>query len=269
MSEIAVIMSVYTNDKLTYVQKALESIYDQTKKVDIFIQQDGNILYELENYLDKEFGEQRIVYLGKRNYNIGLAGSLNELLTIVLPNYEYIVRMDADDISVADRIQKQVDFMEKNRDIQVLGGWIEEFNMDTDNHQTIKYEETCEGIKKSLLKRNPIAHVTVCFRHSFFDIISGYNTTMKNEDFDMWIRALKKDVKFHNLQEILVRVRTNNAFFNRRKEINRAKEVMLLKIDATRTFGFGLQGYIFAIAHFLLFMSPSWLKKIIYKNLRG
>jgi len=44
---------------------------------------------------------------------------------------------------------------------------------------------------------------------------------------------------------------------------------MLLKIDATRTFGFGLQGYIFAIAHFLLFMSPSWLKKIIYKNLRG
>jgi len=114
-----------------------------------------------------------------------------------------------------------------------------------------------------------MAHVTLCFRSSFFDTISSYNIEKLNEDFDMWIRALKKEVKLHNLQEVLVKVRTNNAFFARRKNIKRAIEVMELKFDATRTFGFGIKGYAYAIAHLLLFMSPSWLKSYLYKNLRG
>lgn len=262
-------MSVYRNDNLVYLQEALDSLYIQTYKADIFIQQDGEVPKEIDHFLASELEHDKLVYVGRRDANRGLAYSLNELLKKVSSEYEYIVRMDADDISLAERIEKQVSFLEKHPSIQAVGGWIEEFNIDTKETQIVRYGETHEELKSNLMKRNPLAHVTVCFRHNFFDTISSYDTTKLNEDFDLWIRAFKKDVKLYNLQEVLVRVRTNNAFFDRRKNIKRAQEVMQLKFDATKTFGFGLKGYLYAIAHFIVFMSPAWLKSYMYKNLRG
>ena len=78
----------------------------------------------------------------------------------------------------------------------------------------------------------------------------------------------KKYVKLHCLPEVLVRVRTSNDFFARRKNIKRAKEVMALKFDATKSFGFGIKGYFYALAHFVLFLLPSGIKTILYKKLR-
>jgi len=266
---IAVIMAVYRNDKLDYLKDALESLYNQTLKADIFIQVDGEIPLELSNYLNQELMNGHLTFLGMHDTNIGLAGSLNELLQIVLLKYTYIVRMDADDISVHSRIEKQVQFLENHKNIHALGGWIEEFNMDTNQVQTITYGEKNDVLKSNLMKRNPMAHVTICFRNSFFDTIDLYDSSKSNEDLDLWIRALKKDIKLHNLQEILVRVRTSNAFFSRRKNIKRAVEVMYLKFDATKAFHFGLRGYVYAFLHFLLFLSPTWIKQYIYKNFRG
>jgi len=269
MNKIAIIMSVYKNDKLPYLKEALESLYNQTKQAEIFIQQDGKLSIELEEYLDEELKNKRILYLGKRDKNLGLSSSLNDLLKIVYPRYRYIVRMDADDISVPIRIEKQVDFLELHPDIMAIGGWIEEFNIDTNEKQIIKYGEYYDTLKQNLTKRNPLAHVTICFRNTFFDTISSYDTDKLNEDFDLWIRAFKKDVKLHCLQEVLVNVRTSNDFFARRKNIKRAKEVMLLKFDATKTFGFGIKGYIYAVAHFVLFLLPSSIKRYLYKHLRS
>ena len=262
-------MSVYKNDKLNYLQEALNSLYNQTKKADIYIQKDGKLPQEIEAYLDKELKESRITYLGKRDENLGLSTSLNELLKIVLPRYTYIVRMDADDISVSTRIDKQIAFLESHSDIEAVGAWIEEFNMDTDERQVVRYGEYNDVLKQNLMKRNPLAHVTICFRNSFFDTISSYDTTKLNEDYDLWIRAFKDDVKLHCLQEVLVKVRTSNDFFARRKNIKRAKEVMFLKFDATKTFGFGIEGYFYAMAHFVLFLSPSTIKRYLYKKMRN
>lgn len=82
MKEIAVIMSVYQEDKLLYVKEALKSLYLQTMRADIFIYQDGNISYELEDYLERELLSNRIVYLEKSIINRGLAYSMNLLLKI-------------------------------------------------------------------------------------------------------------------------------------------------------------------------------------------
>ena len=267
--KIAIIMSVYKNDKLNYLQEALNSLYNQTKKADIYIQQDGKLPQELEGYLDIELNKDRITYLGKRDENLGLSTSLNELLKIVLPRYTYIVRMDADDISVSTRIDKQVSFLESHPDIEAVGAWIEEFNMDTDERQVVRYGEYHDALKQNIMKRNPLAHVTICFRNTFFDTISSYDTKKLNEDFDLWIKAIKNNVKLHCLQEVLVKVRTSDDFFARRKNLKRAKEVMFLKFDATKTFGFGIKGYIYAVAHFVLFLSPSTVKRYLYKNMRN
>jgi glycosyltransferase involved in cell wall biosynthesis len=269
-NNISVIMSIYKNDKLSYIEEALESLYNQTKKADIYLQLDGRVPQEIEKFLDKELEQKKIAYLGKREQNIGLAGSLNELLEVVLERgYKYIVRMDADDISVQTRVEKQVKFLEIHPEIQAVGGWIEEFNIDTNERQIIRYGLGHEELKRNLIKRNPLAHVTICFRNTFFDTISCYDTTKLNEDYDLWIKAFKKDLKLHCLPEILVKVRTCDDFFARRKDFKRAKEVMLLKFDATRAFGFGIKGYLYAVAHFVLFLSPGWMKRYLYKNMRN
>ncbi|RXK00111.1 glycosyl transferase [Arcobacter sp. CECT 8986] len=266
----AVIMSAYKNDKLEYLKECLESLYNQTfKEFDILVQCDGVLPTELESYLDKEFENQRIKYLNKRDENKGLAFSLNELVEVGLDlGYEYFIRMDADDICVTDRIKKQIELMERNQDIDICGGLIEEFNMDSGEKQIVKYPEKSDEILKGMQKRNSVAHVTTCMRKSFFEKVGLYDSSKMNEDFDLWIRGFEKGCKFYNIQEVLVKVRTNNAFFKRRKNIKRAKEVMQLKLKATRLFGFGVIGYIYAIGHFILFMLPGEVKKIIYKFMR-
>lgn len=266
----AVIMSVYKNDRLEYLKAALESLYAQTYHADVFVMLDGKVPSQVEAYLDNERDNKRIAFLGKRDDNRGLAISLNELLDVVLPmDYAYILRMDADDISVPQRIERQIGFLESHNDIDMAGGWIEEFNTDTGQKQIIRYGKTHDDLKKNLMKRNPVAHVTVCFRKRFFDTIPRYDASMHNEDLDLWIRAFAQGLKLYVLPEVLVKVRTSNAFFERRRNISRALEVMDLKLKATRLFEFGIKGYVYAVAHFLLFMAPRWIKRMAYKYMRG
>jgi GT2 family glycosyltransferase len=269
-NNIAVIMSVYKNDKLDYLKEALESLYIQSyNKFDIFIQCDGYLPSELLSFLEREFQNRRVFYLNKRDENLGLAYSLNELLIEVLKkDYTYIMRMDADDISVENRVKLQYKFMNEHENINICGGWIEEFNIDTTAKQVVSYPKNSHKILENMKKRNSVAHVTTIFRRNFFEQVGFYDTSKLNEDFDLWIRGFKFGCTFYNIQEVLVKVRTSNDFFNRRKNIKRAIEVMQLKIDVTKTFSLGYLGYIYAIAHFLLFMSPGWVKSVIYKHLR-
>lgn len=268
--KISVIMSVYKNDKLPYLKECLESLYTQTyKEFDILVQCDGVLPVDLENYLEEEFQSNNITLLNKRDINKGLAYSLNQLVQIGLEKgYEYFIRMDADDICIDNRVQKQIEFMETHKDIDICGGLIEEFNMDTLQTQEINYPEKNEDILKGFQKRNSVAHVTTCIRKSFFEKTGFYDPSKKNEDLDLWIRGFEKGCRYYNIQDVLVKVRTNNAFFERRKDIKRAIEVMQLKFKATQTFGFGVKGYIYAIAHFILFMMPGKLKQFVYKYMR-
>jgi glycosyltransferase involved in cell wall biosynthesis len=178
--------------------------------------------------------------------------------------YEYLVRMDADDISVPNRFKKQFLFMENNPDIDVCGGFIEEFGF---TEQLVKYPEKHEDIKKFAATRCPVAHVTVMIRLKAFLDAGPYRKKI-NEDYDLWIRFLEKDKIFHNLQENLVNVRISNDFYERRTGFKRAKEILLLRIKATRILNFGFKGYLFAIGTFVLYMMPISIKKHMYKNLK-
>ena len=272
MNKIAVILCVYQNDTCEYFRQMFKSLQNQTfKYFDIFIQQDGLISVELEDYLNELKKNNLITYLNKRNINKGFAYSLNELIKVVMQRnqYSYIARMDSDDICVPDRIKLQYEFMQNNTHIDICGGWIEEFNTDKQTKQIVKYPKNHDEILKHLRKRNPMAHVSILLKIDFFKKFGLYDTSKLNEDLDLWIRAFQAGAKFHNLQQVLVKVRTNNAFFHRRKNFKRAYEVMTLKIKATKIFSLGILGYIYAVLHFILFISPGWIKLIVYKKLRN
>lgn len=269
--DTAVIISVYRGDSLSQLQECMDSIFSQSfKNYHIYVQKDGVVSSDVGEYLDNLKSRGFIHYLGSRQQNRGLAFSLNELLELVLDaKYLYIARMDADDICCSNRLEMQRSFLFNNEEIHVCGGEIEEFNEDSKERVVVSYKACHSDILKELRVRNPVAHVTVMIRRSFFEKVGLYNSERLNEDLDLWIRGFKCGAKFHNLDEVLVKVRTSNAFYTRRANWRRALEVMKLKLHATKTFKFGASGYFFAVAHFFLFMSPGWLKIFLYKRLRG
>lgn len=122
--KIAVIMSLYLNDNVDYVSQAINSILNQTySDFDFYIQYDGHIKDEVDLYLSS-LKDARI-HIYKRDENKGLAKSLNELLSVVMPlDYQFIARMDADDISTPDRFEKQVNYLQNHPEVDVVGGAI-------------------------------------------------------------------------------------------------------------------------------------------------
>ena len=268
MSEVAIIMSVYRNDNLKDLEEALDSLYTQTKKVDIFIQQDGEVSMELETYLSMELESQKIEYLGKREENKGLAYSLNELIHKT-ESYAYIARMDADDISLPNRITSQYDFMEKNKNIDVLGGYIKEFGDDIEYEKIVKYPLQHNEMYNFFSKRVPLAHVSTFFRKSFFEKAGVYRTnTLSNEDTLLWLDGFKSGCQFANMDEIIVKVRVSSDFFSRRGGLRKAWGDFKDRLLVIKSLGYNFSSYLYAVALFMVNIAPAKVKIFLYQRLR-
>ena len=135
-------MSLYKNDRLAFVKQAVESILGQTyKDFDYYIKFDGTIDASVENYL-RGLKDERIK-ISARLENKGLAYSLNELLQIVMPKgYEYIARMDADDISMPDCFEKQLAYLQSHPEVECLGTWAIEINSKGEEYYRKQMPET-------------------------------------------------------------------------------------------------------------------------------
>ena len=130
MTRLVVIMSLYKSDILEYVRLAVDSVLSQTyADFDFYIQFDGSVSKDIDDYLSNIQDERVSIF--RRDANKGLAFSLNELLDRVMPNaYQYIARMDADDISMPERFEKQIAFMDAHPEVDCLGTWAIEIKSD-------------------------------------------------------------------------------------------------------------------------------------------
>ncbi|WP_294958145.1 glycosyltransferase [Sulfurovum sp.] len=270
MNNIAVIMSVYRGDTSVYLGEALKSLYVQQPEADIFIQKDGPVSPDVSEYLAQEHREGRIVYVGERNENRGLAFSLNQLLEIVLKReYQYIARMDADDIALSSRMRWQYVYMQEHPDVDVVGGFIEEFSNDIAYEKIVRYPLNHDEMYRFFAKRVPLAHVTAFFRRSFFEKAGFYPTeSPTNEDTLLWMKGFQSGCRFANIPEILVKVRVGPAFFSRRGGGRKAWSDLQDRILVIKTLGYNISSYFYAWALFMVSIAPSKLKLFLYKRLR-
>lgn len=105
-------MSVYINDKFNEFKEAFDSIINQTySNFVFFIYADGKINPDIESFL-QNYNSQHVIFI-RSEKNKGLAYALNKLISVALVNneFDFIARMDADDISLEDRFQRQIDFL--------------------------------------------------------------------------------------------------------------------------------------------------------------
>lgn len=280
MEKVAVILPVYRNDRGAYIKFAFDSVLNQTYKGDIklFIGVDGPVGDNLLECL-KECNltgisiTNRDVSIQWFSENRGLAIVLNELLEICFKEgYEYIARMDADDISMPERIGKQVAYLHAHPEIDVVGGAIEEIDENSESRgKTIIYPETPEECYEFFSRRNPHAHPAVLFRKSFFDKAGcKYRPEYRqNQDTMLWLDGMSKGTKHANLPETVLKFRfTNSLFKKRRNGWAFAKKQLEDRKIINKMLGYGFGATIYGYMMFVMLVSPVWVKKIAYKVFR-
>ncbi len=196
---ISVLMTAYNAEK--YIAQAIESILNQTyTDYEFIIINDGstddtpNII---RGYADSD---SRIVFVDNKE-NQGLIAVLNQGLDMA--HGEFIARMDSDDISLPQRFEKQVAYLDANPDVGVLGTLIHGFGiMDAPGIQ-IPVVTVFD-----LLKQNYIAHPSVMMRKALLDKYNlRYNPDYKHcEDLELWSRMIFL-TKFHNVMQVLLKYR--------------------------------------------------------------
>ena len=154
---ISVIMPVWNAAK--YLSHSIESILNQSfKDFELIIVDDGSTDRSREIVNSYNDNDSRIV-LCKNSHNF-----INSLNTgIALSQGKYIVRMDADDMMLPDRLEMQFNFMEENSDIDICGSWMEMFGA---NSQIIKANQKHEDIISGMLLGNCMCHPTIIMRMS-------------------------------------------------------------------------------------------------------
>lgn len=199
---ISVLLPVYNCEK--YIFEAIQSILNQTyNNFELLIIDDCSTDSTLQ--ICKSFQDNRIVIIEKEK-NSGYTNSLNYGISIA--KGIYIARMDGDDISLPTRFEKQVAFMEVNKDVVVCGTAFS--IIETDN--LIRVPEKHDEIVTGMLKGCKIAHPSVMLRKSAFianDIV--YNIEMEPaEDYALWVQLIAVG-KLHNLQEPLLKYRVHET----------------------------------------------------------
>ncbi len=226
----SVLMSVYRKENANEFREAVESMLRQTvPPTDFVIVCDGPLTAELnrvaENFKAKAPELFQIIRL-EANRGLGLA--LQEGLAFC--KEELVARMDADDIAVRDRMEKQLLFLEKHPEISVLGGQIAEFEESPDHimHYRIVPETHAEILHK-LKYSNPINHVTVLFRKEHIVSVGSYPHHPGFEDYHLWAELLSQGYLFHNIQDICCFVRADAHMLKRRDGIEYFKNAVKME----------------------------------------
>jgi glycosyltransferase involved in cell wall biosynthesis len=266
MNDVAVIMSIYKNDRLAFVKLSIESVLQQSyANFDFYIQIDGVLNDDVHSYLS-EITDKR-VYIRESIENKGLACSLNELLLIVLPQkYEIIFRMDADDISLPQRFEKQLEFLKIHKDIDCVGAWAIEIDSKGDvffeKEMPIAHKDCYELFKK----RDCLIHPTVAFRRSFFEKAGLYpEDTYFGEDTMMWAKGFVNGCKFANIPEFLFMFRIDEHFFSRRRGWKHTKSIFVLRKRVNKLLHYPYISNVYALMYSIAKLMPPPILNLIYK----
>ncbi|WP_080843897.1 glycosyltransferase [Cytobacillus gottheilii] len=215
----SVLMSVYKNDNPEFFKIALNSIFDEQtlKPNQIVLVLDGPVTKEISNIIDDfAMRNPETLTLVPLKENVGLGEALRIGTTYC--KYQYICRMDSDDVSDGKRFEKQISFMECHPKIDVLGSNIMEFANSIDEKEMMIREvpQSMGDISRFSKKRNPMNHVTVCMKKSALEKCGGYETCLLLEDYYLWLKMIANGCKLENMAEPLVYVRVGNGFISKR-----------------------------------------------------
>lgn len=212
----SVLMSLYYKEKPEFLAQCFDSLLTQTlQATEVVLVFDGEIGSELEKTVEKYTAllPLKIVRLPQ---NVGLGKALNA--GIEQCRYEWIFRMDTDDICHPERFAKQMTYIQQHPEIDIIGTQLAEF--DTDPNMLIGERQVpteAKEIVKLAKIRSPFNHPTVAYRKSMLLALNSYQHHLFLEDYNLWIRILANGYQAANLPDILFYMRVGNGMVGRRR----------------------------------------------------
>lgn len=223
--EVSVLMPVYNIE--LYLREAIDSILQQTfTNFEFIIVNDGSTDRTEEIVLS--YKDERIRYY-RNDKNSGVIYTLDRAMH--LSKGKYLARMDGDDISLPDRLQKQYDYMQKNN-CDVVASCVQ--LIDKDGKDIGYWDEdkkniSAKAIKNYLPINNCIAHPTVMMKS---EILKKYKYNPKqrhNEDYDLWLRIIADGGSIQKIEEPLLMHRYLQTSVTRTRKINVFFNLMIVK----------------------------------------
>ncbi len=199
---VTVLMPVYNGE--AYLREAVASILGQSfTDFELLVINDGSCDRSVDVLTSFDDHRIRLVH---NTQNLGLIASLNR--GFELSQGEYIARMDCDDISLPERLEKQVAFLDAHPNAGVCGTWFRKFGQGV--HKVVRWESAPDSVRSAMLFSCSLAHPTIMLRRCVFDSYGlRYDPEyLHAEDYDLWVRALKY-MDMANLPEVLLDYRVH------------------------------------------------------------
>lgn len=269
MTNFSVLISVYKKDNVEEFVTALNSITTKqiVKPSEVVLVVDGPVSDALFDVI-KSYESSDVFHVIWLTENRGLGNALK--LGVENAKYPIIARMDSDDISAPDRFEKQLKYLEKHPDCDIVGGQMTEFIDQPDNIVGRRYVPLAnEDIYKYMKSRCGLNHVTVMFRKKAVMKAGNYQDWFWNEDYYLWVRMMLAGCKFANLPDVLVNVRSGKDQFARRGGMKYFKSEAKLQKYMLDNKIIPFQQYVFNILARLVvqILMPNWMRGFVFQKL--
>ncbi len=263
-------MSIYHKEDAQYFDRAMISIWgEQTiKPNEVVLVEDGPLTDELylaiNSWKEKLKSALNVVSI-KENAGVGNAKHIG----IKKCTNELIAVMDTDDISQPNRFEQQLAVF-KNKDIDVCGAWVGEF--ENDENEIVSYRKTPENHDEIVVfakSRSPVNHPTAMYKKSSVLNAGNYTKYKTSEDYNLFVKLIMSGAKLYNIQEPLVNMRVGNDQAARRGGLKNA----IFEAGIQREFhkmGFLNLYELFknVLIGFIVRVLPSSLMKMVFKIIR-
>jgi len=202
---ISVLMPAYNAEK--YIGEAIKSVLNQTfTDFELIVINDGSTDKTEEIILS--FKDERICYI-KNETNLKLIATLNKGIDLALG--KYIARIDADDLCLPNRFEKQIDFLENHPDYVLCGSWAHLVDSQGEKTGRVKYVNIHNLLKISLLFTVPLIHPSVMAKTDILKQFKYSASALHTEDFDLWLRIVNAGYKIANIPEYLIKYRWHDT----------------------------------------------------------
>ena len=228
--KLTVVIPIYMKNDALQFSEAVGSVLRQTMLPDeILVVADGAVSEELDNIVSnlivqvtKDNLSLEINYL-KLEKHEGLGTAMNRAVEIA--KGDFIARMDADDISLPDRFEKQMKCFDDDNNLSVVGGQIAEFDgnlKSVTGRRVVPLEH--DDIANYMKSRNGMNHVTTILKKKDLIATGSYQSFHFLEDYYLWVRMISKGFVFKNIPDDVVMVRAGKEQMDRRGGIKYLKQ---------------------------------------------
>lgn len=263
---VSVVIPTYNAEE--FIQPSLNSILNQTyTNLEVIVIDDCSTDRTVERVCEISRADKRVRVL-KNDHNLGIGGNRNK--GIQEAKGKYICWQDADDISLPDRIESQVIFLEARPRVGIVGGYITFFSGAADG-VTRRYAEDDRTLRKNIFKYNPVAQPACMVRRECFDRVGGYNQNLRlSEDLEMQFR-IGEQYEFGNIQQVVLKYRQSPGSLTAAnlKKMELATLSIRKRYRKNQAYRFDFSDLLYNVAQLASMSMPRVVRMAVFGFIRG